>query len=70
MATGVLFLRTSAAGARGQVSHDTVLPDRFAPYTSACRTPLRSISAPNAARRRRISGAENPGHPDTPQMLD
>lgn len=56
------------------VSHDTALPDRLAPYTSAYRTPQRSISRPNAARRRRISKAENenPGFPraDTPQMLD
>ena len=56
------------------VSHDTALPDRLAPYTSAYRIPQRSISRPNAARRRRISRTENenPGfpHADTPQMLD
>jgi hypothetical protein len=47
------------------VSHDTALPDRLAPYTSAYRIPLRSISRPNAARRRRISETENenPGFP-------
>jgi hypothetical protein len=51
------------------VSHDTALPDRLAPYTSVYRIPLRSISRPNAARRRRISETENenPGfsHADT-----
>ena len=56
------------------VSHDTALPDRLAPYTSAYRIPLRCISRPNAARRRRISETENenPGFPpaDIPQMLD
>ena len=41
------------------VSHETALPDRFAPYTSACDTPPRSSTAPNAARRRRISASEN-----------
>jgi hypothetical protein len=56
------------------VSHETALPDRLAPYTSAYPIPQRSISRPNAARRRRISRTENenPGfpHADTPQMLD
>ena len=41
------------------VSHETALPDRFAPYTSPYDAPLRSSSRPNAARRRRISTAEN-----------
>jgi len=47
------------------VSHDTALPDRLAPYTSAYRSPLRSSSRPNPARRRRISETENenPGCP-------
>ena len=50
---------------RHPVSHDTALPDRLAPYTSAYPIPPRSSSWPNAARRRRISDTENPGFPST-----
>ena len=48
------------------VSHDTALPDRLAPYTSAYPVPQRSISRPSAARRRRISRPET----RTPSRID